>query len=105
MQDAAYLAEMMMRRKYRKIKNIELAESFWNLPAYKKEFQLQVIQGKKLLAAYSFELLVELFEENAWIYSLFLKKIYDLAEQKKEKQRVTVSTIKKDDQVTFRKQG
>lgn len=105
MNDAAFLAELMMRRKYRKLKNMELVDSFWNLPAYKKEFQLQIIQAKKILAAYSFELLVDLFAENPWIYSLNLKKIYDLAEQKKEKEKTTVSIIKKDEPMTFRKQG
>lgn len=104
MNNAAYLAEMMVRRKYRKTKNIELVDCFWNLPAYKKEFQLQIIQANKLLAAYPFELLNELFEENTWIFSLNLKKIYDLAEQKKEKRKTTVSITKKNDPLTFRKQ-
>jgi hypothetical protein len=104
MNHAAYLAEMMVRRKYRKMKNIELVDSFWNLPAYKKEFQLQMIQARKLLVAYPFDLLIELFQENLWIYSLNLKKIYDLAEQKKEKNKITVSITKKEEPLTFRKQ-
>ena len=103
MNNAAFLAELMVRRKYRKFDKIELVDSFWNLPAYKKEYQIQIRQANKLLAAYPFELLYELLEEHTWIFSLNVKKIYDLAEQKLEKQKITIEVINEEKPLSFRK--
>lgn len=55
-EQAAFLANMLFRRKYLK-NNIKLASKYWNDIRYKKDFQFYIIKANSMLKLYSFKVL------------------------------------------------
>lgn len=98
-----FLAELIVRRKFRKFENIELPDKFWNLPNYKTEYQIQIRAAQKLINIYDMDLILDVISENMWIYSLNLKKIPSLIDKKiSDRQNIKFKPSEKND-LTFRK--
>ena len=72
--DTTYLAELVMLRKYhRERKN--LPAYFWNLPEYKEEFQKQKVQAVRLRKIFSLQAILNVLNDNKWVFSLYVKKL------------------------------
>jgi hypothetical protein len=55
-EQAAFLSDLLFRRKYLK-NNIKLASKYWNDLRYKKDFQFYIIKANSMLKLYSFKVL------------------------------------------------
>lgn len=100
-----FLAELIVRRKFRQKEKIELPDKFWNLPKYKTEYQLQIRAAQKLLNIYDIDDIMTVIAENVWIYSLNLKRIPEMIDSKIIDRQNTKFIPSKNKEIKFRKEN
>ena len=95
---ANHIVEILMERLAKK-NRLTLTQEFWLDPAFKREYNLALIQVSKLLAAFSEEILLEALRRNEWAYSFhpiksYLPKIQREFELKKITESQTTEVVK-----------
>lgn len=72
--EANHIVEILMERKALK-EGKKLTKNFWNLPEWKKHYNLSLIQVSAALNAYSFKAILNALQANKWAWSITAKQV------------------------------
>ena len=84
---ANILAKIVFERYATKYK-IVLPTNYWNLPSYKKKYQLQLMKANQYMKVYDFDIIYKVLQDNPWVFSLNLKQLDLMIRDALDKQKV-----------------
>ena len=71
---ANHIVEILMERKANK-DGIKLTKAFWQLPQFKRPYQLNLLQVSALLNAYSDKAIINALNREKWAWSVTAKQV------------------------------